>query len=516
MFGKCGSLRFSEEVFHEFPQHQRDVVLWNSMLSAYSEQGHEEKAIQLYCELRRTCLNPDHTTYAITLSACAGLAKTEGADTYKSKLTCLEIGQRIHADARRDGLDSHAMVASSLGCLYGKCGVVRQAENSFISLGRHCNIVAWTTLITAYTEHGFEIKALQLYLQLYKEGMVPDQHVFSVVLQACVSLAEKEEEEFTLEAERVKFLPLVLGQSLHIDAAKKGFMSNMFIASMLVTLYSKCGTLVRAENVFRKICKPDLVLWTSMISACVEQGQVIKALEIFKQMQMLGVRLDSTAFASVLQACSEALRLDVCREVHFNTIASGYDSSRFLDNCLIHAYGACACSVDALAVFDSLVQPDIVSWNAPTAGYAREGNCEGCCQILENMLVTSNYPNKVTFSSILYACSHSGKVAQSMHFFETMNKDYGIAAELKHYAIIMDLFGRIGDFVKAKDISNKLPLDLNASLRSSLLGACLKHGNLELGEQLFDGSSEHEPQEYVFMSNLYVDTDFKDYGHQLI
>ncbi|KAH7286217.1 hypothetical protein KP509_33G064000 [Ceratopteris richardii] len=43
MFGKYGSLHFSEEVFHEFPEHQRDVVLWNSMLSAYSEQGHGER-----------------------------------------------------------------------------------------------------------------------------------------------------------------------------------------------------------------------------------------------------------------------------------------------------------------------------------------------------------------------------------------------------------------------------------------------------------------------------------------
>lgn len=513
MYGKCGNIKWAETVFQELPDRKRDVIMWNAMLSAYAEQGQDEKTLKLYRQMQEKHMRLDHVTYAVALRACATLAEREEASiNHKptSKAICLEVGRAIHADARRNGLASHVMVASSLACLYGKCGTIMQAENAFGSLAQH-NIVTWTAMISAYNEHGQESNALKLYVQMHQEGIYPDQHVFSIVLQACVALAEKEEATL-MDGEEVKVVSLILGQSLHIDAARKGFISNVFVSSILVTMYAKCGTLLKAEKVFKEMPQPDLVALTAMLSAYVEQGQASKALKLYKRMQKLGLPLDSTALACVLQASSENGRLDFCRQLHFNSVSAGHDSSRFLENCFVHAYGTCSCLLDARAVFDKLSKPDLISWNACIAGYAQEGNYGACMHMLESMHKTGIKPNEVTFFSVLSVCSHAGHVAKGLECFETMSRDYGICAELKHHAIIMDLLARVGDFSKVMDISERMPLQGGLSLRSSLLGACLKHGNLELGEQLFNYATELQPLDYVLMSNIYADASLKDYA----
>ena len=61
---------------------------------------------------------------------------------------------------------------------------------------------------------------------------------------------------------------------------KKGFLlrDSCIVASTLVDMYVKCGSLAEAENVFNKLVHKDIVLWTVLISGYVEHGYGEKAL----------------------------------------------------------------------------------------------------------------------------------------------------------------------------------------------------------------------------------------------
>ena len=53
-------------------------------------------------------------------------------------------------------------------------------------------------------------------------------------------------------------------------------------------MYSKCGDIVEAENVFSSLPHRDVVTWNAILSAYVKQNQVYKVLKLYEQMQEEG------------------------------------------------------------------------------------------------------------------------------------------------------------------------------------------------------------------------------------
>ncbi len=88
------------------------------------------------------------------------------------------------------------------------------------------------------------------------------------------------------------------------------------VASSLVNMYAKCGSIEDAWRVFHKMTSHDVVYWTVMILGHVKCGQGHKALELFQQMQQEGLRTDGVTFVGVLNACASVVALDKGRPVH--------------------------------------------------------------------------------------------------------------------------------------------------------------------------------------------------------
>lgn len=108
---------------------------------------------------------------------------------------------------------------------------------------------------------------------------------------------------------------------------------------------------------------------------------------------------------------------------------------------------------------------------------------------------------------VLSACSHTGLVDRGTEYFYSMNRDYGIIANSKHYTCMVDLLGRAGRLDEAQNLMRKMPFEPDAATWGALLGACRVHGNTELGEKAAEVIFEMEPENsgmYVLLSNLYA------------
>lgn len=104
VYGKCNSIVDAEEVFSSMSQ--RTVVSWNSMLSAYVEQGHVGKALLLYRQMQEDGVTPDQQTVVFALQACGILMEREKAlakGQVDTLLPILEVGQALHAEVRNMG-----------------------------------------------------------------------------------------------------------------------------------------------------------------------------------------------------------------------------------------------------------------------------------------------------------------------------------------------------------------------------------------------------------------------------
>lgn len=285
-----------------------------------------------------------------------------------------------------------------------------------------------------------------------------------------------------------------------------------------MSMYGKCGTIEEARTVFDEMPPCNVVPWNALLSAYVEQDQGDMVLELYKDMQKVKVTMTDITLLCVLQACGATGCLEISEQLHFNIIFSGYDLSPIMANTIIFAYRGCACITDALAVFNGLVQPAVVSWNACIAGHAHEGNWEASMHLFESMQLAGNKPDDVTSLSLLTAYSHAGLVDQGLKYFKSIGKNHELTPDLKHHTIIIDLFGRAGNLKVIEGIIQRIATQVNFTIWLCVLGACRTHGNVELGKCAFDHAVKLDPTDtapYVLMSNIYIDAGLQERAKKL-
>lgn len=514
MYGKCGCTSEAEIMFGSLSD--RNVVSWTSLLSLYVEQGEAEKALKVYRQMQESDINPDKLAFVIILQACCIYAALEGNNLYHAQslsVLLLEIGQALHADARRKCLDSDAFVGNTLVHLFVRCGKYIEAEAVFAELCQR-DVVSWTVMLRAYIEQGQARKALQLYQQMQKEGVSPDERTFVNVLQACCKFSNEESEV----EESVIQVALEMGKALHSDALERGFDHSMYFGSILVNLYGQCGSISEAEYSFKRLSQPDAIAHSAMLSAYVEENQGENALQLYKQMLTQGVNIDDATQGCMLRSCSTTGSLEDCRHLHHSILWTMDNLNPLLATGLIHAYASCASSSDAEAMLNSLLASDVVSWNALMAGFVQAGDYDVAFQKFEDMLAAGVNPNEVTFLPLLSACCQIGLTQKGVKYFESMSEVYHVTPKIHHYGSIIDLLGRAGDFNRIEELLSTMQMQPDLAMWLGLLGACRVHGNVDLGKLSYDHAVRIQPKQaaaYVLMSNMYVDAGMQDQASEV-
>ncbi|KAF6147391.1 hypothetical protein GIB67_020017 [Kingdonia uniflora] len=65
-----------------------------------------------------------------------------------------------------------------------KCGALFKAEMLFKKMSTK-NTVTWNSIIFGYANHGYTIKAIELFNEMTEKGCEPDHLTFTAVLTAC-------------------------------------------------------------------------------------------------------------------------------------------------------------------------------------------------------------------------------------------------------------------------------------------------------------------------------------------
>ncbi|MQL73715.1 hypothetical protein Taro_006074 [Colocasia esculenta] len=170
---KVGEVDLAGELFDRMPE--RNIVSWTSMISGYAQNGVADRAMGLFDEMlwRRVDVKPNWVTIMSVLPACAHSA-------------ALEYGVRIHRYASAAGLDKNPCVRIALMAMYARCGSLLRARQCFEGLRDiDKDVVAWNTMITAYSLHGRGFDALLAFHDMQSLGIQPDAITFTGLLSGC-------------------------------------------------------------------------------------------------------------------------------------------------------------------------------------------------------------------------------------------------------------------------------------------------------------------------------------------
>ncbi|KAH7861979.1 hypothetical protein Vadar_033294 [Vaccinium darrowii] len=282
---------------------------------------------------------------------------------------------------------------------------------------------------------------------------------------------------------------------------------DVIATTAMIMGYCKEGKMENARILFEDIQFKDCVSFNAMITGYAQNGNGEAALKLHAEMLRRGMKPDHSTLVSVLTACSTLPSLKEGRRTHVIILKRGFDSHLSICNALITMYSKCGGIIGSESAFLHLNNPDLVSWNTIIAAFAQHGLYEKAVSFFSEMRMSGCEPDGVTFLSLLSACGHSGMVNESLHWFDSMVKNYNLIPRLEHYSCLVDILGRAGQLEKAYSMIKEMPFEPDSGIWGALLSGCCAYSNAELGQLAAEKYFELDPQNsgaYVVLSNIYA------------
>ncbi|KAI5662233.1 hypothetical protein M9H77_21556 [Catharanthus roseus] len=331
---KHGRVSVARELFDLMSE--RNEVTWSAMINGYMKMGNFEDGLDMFLKMRREGLvSIEPTIVTIILEACGRF------DRYKE-------GCQVHGLVLHLGFNFDVYLGNSVITMYSRFGCLDAARSVFDSMlqkdiitwnsliagyvqarsleeahklferAPEKDVVSWTTMITGYSDKGLTESCVNLFNLM----PVKDDISWTALISAFVNNGEYEEaicwfihmlynavrpNGLTLSAVFSASAGLALlnqGRQVHSHVIKRNMESDLAVQNSLVSMYSKCGNVDCAYEIFCSITLPNIVSFNSMITGFAQNGYGKEALSLFDQTLDKGLEPTEITFLGVLSACA--------------------------------------------------------------------------------------------------------------------------------------------------------------------------------------------------------------------
>lgn len=278
MYSRCNSIDTSFKIFENMSE--RDAVSWNTIISAFVQNGLDEEALMLVCEMQKQKFMIDSVTVTALLSAASNLRNSN-------------VGRQTHAYLIRHGMQFEGM-ESYLIDMYAKSSLIRTSELLFEqNYPNDRDQATWNAMIAGYTQNGLNEKAIIILREALVHNIIPNAVTLASILPACSSMGTT-----------------AFARQLHGFSIRHFLDQNVYVGTALIDSYSKSGAISYAENVFIRTPEKNSVTYTTMMMSYGQHGMGKRALTLYDSMLRSGIKPDAVTFVAILSACSYAGLVD--------------------------------------------------------------------------------------------------------------------------------------------------------------------------------------------------------------
>lgn len=348
-----GKMDYANLIFHQI--RTPEVFTWNLMIRAHTTNCNTQQALHLYNLMMCKGFLPDKFTFPFAIKACI-------------VSSAIDKGKEVHGLAVKYGFSRDMFVQNTLMDLYFKCGELDYARKVFNTMRVRSvvswttmitglaacgdldgareifeqmptkNVVSWTTMINSYVRNSRPEQAFELFQRMQLDNVKPNEFTLVSLLQACTQVES-----------------LKLGSWMHEFALKIGLEVGVFLGTALVDMYSKCGSLKNAWEVFDKMQVKNLATWNSMITSLGVHGHGEEALNLFEQMEKANIQPDAITFVGVLCACVHTNNVNEGSR-YFHYMTQCYDIKPILEHyiCMVQLFHRADMKDEVCDVLDSM------------------------------------------------------------------------------------------------------------------------------------------------------------------
>ncbi|KAF5203834.1 Pentatricopeptide repeat-containing protein [Thalictrum thalictroides] len=330
----CGEVSEARKLFEEMPM-QRNVVCWTTLLNGYGKEGNLVQMLEIFLQMLVSAddVGPNSATMVCLLSACSSFSE-------------LKLGRWAAVFIDVNSIPLNAILTTALLDMYSKCGDVEKARKLFDGMSGK-NLVSWNAMITGYVQCGFLEEAIGLFNLMRAKLVKPNEITMVNVLSACAGLGTFE-----------------LGKDVHRYICRNKLDINVIVATALVDMYSKCGSVNDACLVFVKTADKDVALWNAMIASLAYHGNGKDSIAVLTQMDRSGVNPNDITFIGVLSACNHSGLVEEGR-LQFSNMVIKHNLSPTIEHyaCMVDLLGRAGYLDEAFEMVQNMViPPDSIIW----------------------------------------------------------------------------------------------------------------------------------------------------------
>ncbi|EEF28615.1 pentatricopeptide repeat-containing protein, putative [Ricinus communis] len=418
VYSKCGLVRDAVRLFEEMQE--PNEVTYTAMMSGFTQTDRVVEALEMFRLMCRQGICIDSVSLSSVLGVCTkgGCGESDQSDGSLRNA----LGKLAHGLAIKLGFESDLHLCNSLLDMYAKDGDMDSAEEVFANLPE-MSVVSWNVMIAGYGQKCKSGKAIEYLQRMQSCGFEPDEVTYINMLTACVRSGDIEigrqifdcmacpgvsswngmlSGYFQIENhnEAIKLfremqfqnvkpdrttLAIILsscagmelleaGKQVHAISQKAAFHEDIYVASGLIGMYSKCGKMDIADCIFKKISKQDTVCWNSMIAGLSLNSLDNEALAFFQQMRQSGMSPTQFSYATILSCCAKLSSLIHGKQIHAQIAKEGFVNDVYVGSALVDMYCKCGEVGEARQFFDIMSSKNTVTWNEMIHGYAQNGH----------------------------------------------------------------------------------------------------------------------------------------------
>ncbi|KAA0057245.1 hypothetical protein IC582_008703 [Cucumis melo] len=341
------------------------------------------------------------------------------------------------------GLTHDSFFATKLSALHSKYTSLVQAHKVFDETPTK-TVHLWNALLRSYCKENQWKQTLYLFHDMVSYGITkgkPDNYTIPIVLKACAGLQALE-----------------FGKMVHgfVEKMEKTDV-DMFVGASLIELYSKCGKMDEAFQVFLGFSQPDVVMWTSMITGYEQNGNPEKAVDFFSQMVMIEhLNPDPVTLVSLASACTQLSDSKLGSSIHGFMIRRNLDYDLSLANSLLNLYGKTGSVNAAAKLFEEMPTKDVISWSSLIACYSQNGLTAEALNLFNEMIDRKIKFNSVTAVGVLQACAVACNLEEGKRIHELVTRK-GLELDISVSTALIDMYMKCFSPEEALYVFEKMP-----------------------------------------------------------
>lgn len=382
-YAKHGDMREAERLFEVMPE--RNVVSYNAMISGYVQNGDLRRANMLFDEM------PERNVAS-----------------WNSILTG-----------------------------YCHCCLLSEAREIF-DLMPEKNSVSYMVMISGYVHSNNYREAWDIFLEISRSQVKPDQSILVVVLSAIIGLNNLE-----------------LINNLRTIAIKTGYEGDVVVGTAILNAYTRNGSVNSAIKFFKTMPEKNEYSLTTMIAAFSQCGRLDDAIDLYDK-------------NSQLRGASKTVMI-----------------SAFAQNGRIK---------EARLIFDEIINPNVITWNAMVAGYSQNGLLKEA----KEMFIKMPIRNSASWAAMIAGSVHNGEYEEALKLLIELNRLGNFPSDSTLTSSLLACTS-LGDIKMGKQIHSltiKTGSQYNSFVGNGLISMYAKCKNMEDVSQVFSKMREKDTVSY--------------------